>query len=317
MDRRNFLKAATVTAAVAIIPAPLWAAGSSTLAAWRAQRRTVSSRFGAIACTDQGRGDPAIFLHGFPLSGFQWRGAVAMLAPHYRCIVPDFLGLGDTEAAAEQDLGAPSQAEMIVALLDTLGVARAHVVASDSGGAVAQLLAARRPERVRSLLLTNCDSERESPPAAMREVIALSKRGHYARDWLDPWLANGDCARAPDQLGGMCYADPAHPTDEAIRAYLGPVLATPERRRQVEAHAIAQERNALAGIGPALRRLGAPARIVWGEADTIFARESAAALAGSFGNSKGVRHLPSAKLFWPEEHPEIIAEEADVLWRRA
>jgi hypothetical protein len=56
-------------------------------------------------------------------------------------------------------------------------------------------------------------------------------------------------------------------------------------------------------------------RIVWGTGDDIFSCASAAYLDRLFANSRGVRLLPEAKLFWPEEFPEVIAEEAVRLWQ--
>jgi hypothetical protein len=82
----------------------------------------------------------------------------------------------------------------------------------------------------------------------------------------------------------------------------------------VHAYAIALERNPLVGIQPALRRCTVPTRIVWGSADTIFSAASPGYLDSSFGNSRGVRRLEGRKLFWPEELPEVIAEEARRLW---
>ena len=283
---------------------------------WGLGRRFLRNGFGKIAYIDEGSGDPALFLHGFPLSGFQWRGAVEQLGLSYRCIVPDFMGLGATEAAEGQDLSASAQVAMIITLLDALRVGRIHVVANDSGGAVAQLLAVHHPERVRTLLLTNCDTERQSPPPAMRPVIELARQGLYVKQWIEPWFENRDRARAPDQFGA-CYADPGNPTDEAIEMYFGPLLSSPERLRQVEAHAIAQSTNALSGIGPNLKRCQIPARIVWGMADTIFDAGNADFLDRSFGNSRGIRRLERSKLFWPEERPDVIAEEAEALWRHA
>jgi len=58
-------------------------------------------------------------------------------------------------------------------------------------------------------------------------------------------------------------------------------------------------------------------RIVWGTADTIFSSKSPEYLDRIFGASRGVRLLPGRKLFWPEEHPEVIVEEALRLWRAA
>jgi pimeloyl-ACP methyl ester carboxylesterase len=57
-----------------------------------------------------------------------------------------------------------------------------------------------------------------------------------------------------------------------------------------------------------------PTRIVWGDADTIFSAGSARYLARSFGNSRGLRVLAKAKLFWPEERPDVLAAQARLLW---
>jgi pimeloyl-ACP methyl ester carboxylesterase len=75
---------------------------------------------------------------------------------------------------------------MITAFLDHLGIVQVDLIANDSGGAVAQLLVARHSERVRSLLLTNCDVETDSPPAALLPVIELARAGIYPDLWLNP-----------------------------------------------------------------------------------------------------------------------------------
>jgi hypothetical protein len=51
-------------------------------------------------------------------------------------------------------------------------------------------------------------------------------------------------------------------------------------------------------------------------ADKIFSQSSADYLDRTFSNSKGVRRLDGAKLFFPEENPEVIVEEAKRLWAR-
>jgi pimeloyl-ACP methyl ester carboxylesterase len=236
------------------------------------------------------------------------------LAPYRRCIAPDFLGMGYTRVASGQSCAPDTQVAMLVALLDALHVERADVVANDSGGAVAQLLLARHPGRVRSLLLTNCDTEQDSPPPALLPVIALAKQGRFVDDWLGSWRRDHALARSPAGIGGMCYADPAHPTDEAIETYFAPLLASRRSRELAHAYAIALARNALAGIGPTLARSRVPVRIAWGEADTIFSARDAGFLDRAFGHSLGVRRLPRDKLFWPEERPDVIADEARQLW---
>ena len=293
------------------------ATGRLDAARFSALRRFARMPQGEVAYVERGSGRAVLLLHGFPLNSFQWRGAIEQLAPHARCIAPDFLGMGHSQAAPDQDVGPEAQVRMLLALLDSLGVAHADVIANDSGGAVAQLLTVRHADRVRSLLLTNCDTELQSPPAAMLPVIELARQGAFVDQWLAPWLADPKLARSDQGLGGLCYADRAHPTDEALRMYFGPPLETPARKAGLHRYAVALERNALAGIAAALRESRVPTRVVWGMADTIFDAANAGYLERSFGNSHGVRRLPGAKLFWPEERPDIIAAQARILWQSA
>jgi haloalkane dehalogenase len=295
----------------ALPPADLEAARFAAL------RRFARTPSGDVAYVEQGSGRAVLLLHGFPLNSFQWRGAIGRLAPYARCIAPDFLGMGYSQAAPDQDVGPDAQVRVLIALLDSLGIAQADVIANDSGGAVAQLLTVRHATRVRSLLLTNCDTELQCPPAAMLPVIELARRGEFVDQWLAPWHANPQLARSDQGIGGMCYADRAHPTDEALRMYFGPLLDSPARRSGLHRYAVALERNALAGITAALRASRVPTRIVWGMADTIFDASNAEYLERSFGSSHGLRRLPEAKLFWPEERPDIIAAQARILWQSA
>jgi haloalkane dehalogenase len=327
MNRRRFLLAAQMLGTQALVACAMRGAGAETNEAWPAEplraasfsalRKFVRTECGEIAYVERGQGKSALFLHGFPLNGFQWRGAIDHLAPFRRCIAPDFLGLGHTRIAADQPVGPDSQVQMLASLLDALSVAQVDVIASDSGGAVAQLFAVRHPARVRTLLLTNCDTELECPPAAMLPVIELAKTGRFVDEWLAPWWANPSLARSDAGIGGMCYADRCHPTNDALDMYFGPVVSSAERKANLHRYAIALERNALAGIGPELGRSRIPVRIVWGTGDRIFRPANADHLDRSFGNSRGVRRLEGAKLFWPEERPDILAAQARILWQHA
>lgn len=284
-------------------------------ARWNAERRFAQTAAGRIAYVERGSGAPALFLHGFPLNGFQWRGVIARVESSRRCLAPDLLGLGFTEVGPGQPVAPADQMRMLLELLDQRSMPVVDVVANDSGGAVAQLLLAHHPERVRSLLLTNCDVETDCPPAAVLPVIEMAKAGTYVERWLAPWLADGTLARSKDGLGGMTFSFPTHPTDEALEMYLGPLVRTPRGQAQVNAYTIALEANALAGVEPLLRRSRVPARIVWGTADTIFSPENPGYLDRVLPGSRGVRNVPGARLFFPEEFPDLVAQEADRLWK--
>jgi haloalkane dehalogenase len=281
------------------------------------ERRFAQIAAGRIAYIDRGTGPAVLFLHGFPLSSFQWRGAIDRLSADRRCIAPDSMGLGHTEVAAGQAVTPAAQVEMLAALLDKLSVNNVDVIANDSGGAIAQLLVTRHPQRVRTLLLTNCDVEPDSPPAALKPVLDMAEAGVYPDLWLEPWLNHKDVARSAYGLGGMCYSNPAHLTDAALEQYLAPLVASPERKALVNRYTLGLSPNPLAGIAPLLKKCTVPTRVVWGMGDRIFSTHSPDYLAGLLPRFAGIRRIPEAKLFFPEEYPDIIAAEARSLWERA
>jgi pimeloyl-ACP methyl ester carboxylesterase len=321
MHRRAFLQTMTLaltagtlgvasTASFAGAPAK---PASLDAATYRRERRYARLDCGDVAYLDRGHGPAVLFLHGFPLNSFQWRGAIARLSSERRCIAPDWLGLGHTRVAPGQSVTPAAQVQMLVALLDALHIDTVDVAANDSGGAIAQLLVTRHPERVRTLLLTNCDVENDSPPAALQPVIEMSRKGAFVDQWLAPWLADKTLARSPQGIGGMCFQYPDHPTDEAIDYYLSP-LCTPAQKPWVHAYALGLAPNPLAGIEPLLKQCRVPTRILWGTGDDIFSQASPDYLQQTLGNPRGIRRIPGAKLFFPEEYPELIAEELRRLW---
>jgi haloalkane dehalogenase len=278
------------------------------------ERRFAQTAFGRIAHIDRGTGPAALFLHGFPLSSFQWRGAIDRLSSFRRCLAPDLMGLGYTVVAPGQSITPAAQADMIAAFLDRIEIRQVDLIANDSGGAVAQLFVTKYPLRVRTLLLTNCDVETDSPPSAMLPIIEAARAGLYPDLWLEPWLRHKDVARSPTGLGGLCYSDAAHPTDAALDQYLRPLLASAERKALVNRYTLGLTPNPLQGIEPLLRQCTVPTRMVWGMGDTIFSPRNADYLAGVLPRCSGIRRIDRAKLFFPEEYPDILAEEARLLW---
>jgi len=323
LKRRQFVELAATTLAASFVGACASradtrgsAAGSGLsqpmdAATFRATRRFAEIPFGKIAYVERGSGDAALFLHGAPLNGFQWRGAISRLSAHRRCVAPDFMGLGYSQVPEHQSVAPDVQVAMLAALLDALAISDVDIVASDSGGAVAQLFMIRYPRRVRTLLLTNCDVEPDSPPPKALPIIAQARAGTLADDMVK-WLANKAQARAT--FGAAVYRDPSQFTDETIEYYFAPNVSSPLRKAQYHAYHVALEPNPLAGIEAALKRCTVPTRIVWGTSDDLFSQASPDYLDRTLARSRGIRRVPGAKLFFPEEFPEIIAEEALRLW---
>jgi haloalkane dehalogenase len=293
---------------------PLSVGNQREVQRYNRERRYVQTRHGRIAYVDRGQGAAVLLLHGFPLNGFQWRGTIDRLCTQRRCLAPDFMGLGFTEVASGQSVSPAAQAEMINAFLDALGIRQVDIIANDSGGAVAQLFISKYGARARTLLLTNCDVETDCPPESVLPVIDLARGGLYTKLYLRPWLADKEMLRASSDFGRLCYSDPRNPTDTAIEQYLGPLVSSPEREALTNRFAASLAPNPLAGITESLRRCQVPTRIAWGMSDEIFSTGNIEYLVSVLPRVTGIRKIPGAKLFFPEELPDVIAEEATTLW---
>ncbi len=120
--------------------------------------RVFQARGGArLSYLDEGpRGDEAILLlHGNPTWSFYYRDLVRELAPAFRCIVPDHVGMGLSDQPADYGYHLASRIDDIEALVLSLGLRRVHLVVHDWGGAIGFGWAARQPGRVGRIVVLN------------------------------------------------------------------------------------------------------------------------------------------------------------------
>jgi pimeloyl-ACP methyl ester carboxylesterase len=132
---------------------------------------TVTLDQATIPYRDDGQGPPIVFVHGLLVDGQLWRKVTPHLTGSFRCIVPD-LPLGAHARPFEEgaDRSPRGVAHLLADFFEALGLSSVTVVGSDTGGAIAQLLVTQRPERVGSLVLTNCDCFENFLPPMFRPL---------------------------------------------------------------------------------------------------------------------------------------------------
>lgn len=122
-----------------------------------------------------GEGPPLVLAHGWAASKEMWAGQIGAFSEHYRVIVYDMRGHGESSAPHEDDAGYTLEAFVADqwALLTHLGIERAHIGGLSMGGMIAMRFALTHPGRVRSLLL--CDT---SPGGGMMSGITRQWRAN-------------------------------------------------------------------------------------------------------------------------------------------
>jgi pimeloyl-ACP methyl ester carboxylesterase len=113
---------------------------------------------GEIGYLDIGTGPVALFVHGIATNAYLRRHVIGAVAGRRRCIALDLPPHGRSPVTAGQDLSVAALAAALEGYCEAPGLTGIDLVASDTGGAVAQIFAARHPQA-----LTNCDTAGPTP----------------------------------------------------------------------------------------------------------------------------------------------------------
>jgi haloalkane dehalogenase len=281
---------------------------------FNSSRKFAETRFGRIAYLERGSGPVALFLHGLPLCGYQWRDVIEDLAPMRRCIAPDMMALGYTEVRSGQAVSFRDQAQMIAAFLDALGIEAVDLVGNDTGGGIAQIFAASHPARVRTLTLTNCEVA-DRWPNPLLEGFYQGVEAGVVPEAMKRMLGDVEAARA--ELGRLVYEDPNVFTAELVDTYLRPIVASKPRLALFrELCDWRTNRAQLLEASAKLRELDLPTQVIWGDGDVVFDVEpSLEWLQANLRSLQKTTVVPRAKLFFPEEHPRLTSLLLAEFWR--
>ncbi len=276
-----------------------------------AHRHTATTRSGEISYLDVGTGPVALFIHGVASNAYLWRHVIGALAAQRRCIALDLPLHGHSPVTAEQDLSLAALAAGLDEFCEVLGLTGIDLVANDTGGAIAQIFAARHPQRLATLTLTNCDTADNLPPEAFKPTIELAAAGHLAPSAVAMFA---DLDTAAQVSFGSAYEHLDRVDPEVIRSYLEPCVGTMERARQFERLLVALDAADLQAVTPQLRELTVPTLVVWGTGDTFFDISWAYWLRDTIPGTTRVVTVDGARMFFPEERPMDLVPHLERHW---
>jgi pimeloyl-ACP methyl ester carboxylesterase len=276
-----------------------------------AYRHTAVTSSGEISYLDIGAGPVALFVHGIATNAYLWRHLISALSDRHRCIAIDLPLHGRSPVTAGQDLSLAALAAGLEDFCSALGLDRIDLVANDTGGAIAQIFAARHPQRLRTLTLTDCDTADNLPPEAFKPMVDVAAAGNLAPAAVEMM---GDIKAAAEVSFGSSYQHLDQVDYEVIRSYLEPCLGTLDRARQFERLLVSLDPADLHAITPLLRQLTVPTLIVWGTDDEFFDLSWASWLRDTIPGVTQVVTVDGARLLFPEERPMDLVPHLRQHW---
>jgi pimeloyl-ACP methyl ester carboxylesterase len=242
-----------------------------------------------------GHGPALLLLHGLVGSSLNWDRNIQFLARFRTVYAVDLANMGQSDRVAGIDPGLEASADRVAACMDALGIARADIAGHSHGGAMAMMLAARHPQRVRRLVLF----APANPFCNLgRHLLRFYQtRIGIAFAHLLPRLPRRVLKAALSRM----YGDPTRVAENALDGYTRGVNEGTIKHVLGIVRGWADDMTALRDILGTLA--GLPTLLIWGDLDRAVGVSSGEKLAELLGARllviPGVGHLPFA------ETPEV------------
>jgi len=243
--------------------------------------RTVRTKNWAIHVNEVGSGHPVVLLHGGGPGATGWSNYapnIEALSRHFRVIAPDMPGWGDSD---EVDFATLDHVDVLVELLDTLGIDKAAFVGNSMGGHNSIRFAVAHPDRISHLITMG-------PPLRPGPIL----------------FGAGDGPTEGLKIMNQTYADAGEAGMKRlveIMVYDKARFASPELIKQRSTSALKRPEhlaNVLAGMPGApipiwidpysVRGITAPSLLIHGRDDRVVSYESTLFLVTNISNSRAV-----------------------------
>jgi 3-oxoadipate enol-lactonase len=248
-----------------------------------------------IAYDVQGDGEPLVLIMGLGYGRWGWEPVVEPLAARYRVITFDNRGYGDSDVPPGPYTAAQMAGDTL-AVLDAVGVDRAHVVGASLGGAVAQELALRHGGRIEKLVLMatmSGVSNMHPIPAPTLALMAAAPTLDPAvaiRRFVENALEPEPDAPLVDRIVALRIAKPPDPAGWAAQAAIWATFDAWEE----------------------LLRIEAPTLVVQGEGDVVVDPRNAALLAERIPGAE-LRLVPGGHLFFWNRPDALVSPLTEFL----
>ncbi len=281
---------------------------------WPAERVRLSDRTLSVRSAPPigAETEPAVLVHGLGGSAYNWTDLMGLLADRLSARAPDLSGFGESPPPDDGDYSLEAHARSVVALIEADARGPVHLFGNSLGGAVATIVAATRPDLVRTLVLVAPALPDFRPGRYRTQLAVLAMPG--VGGLIARRLAAMPAGARMDALLDLIYANPS--SISAARRAAG--IAEVERRATLPYAVDAMSASTrglmlaqVAGRGDTLwaraREVQASTLVLYGGQDKLVLSTIAPKARRSFAIADVVV-LPQTGHVAQMEHPELVAD---------
>ena len=254
-----------------------------------------------------GKGEDLVFIHGFPTHGYTWRKILPKLSKYFKCHILDMPGLGDSDWSRNSNLNIDIQAKNAFHLLYEMGIKKFSLIAHDSGGTIARIMAIKHQNEINNLILINTEIPTHRPPfiELYQRVSRLPFSSYYFQNKLS------QIRFVKSSMGFRhAYSDRKMlDNDENLGPYLNPLIKSNRKIKGAFKFLRGIDWKLIDEFYRTHAKIKANVLFIWGKNDKTFPIELGIEMAKQFESKLEFRTIENASLLPHEEKPEMVSDE--------
>jgi hypothetical protein len=247
-------------------------------------------------------GRPVVCIHGYAMGASLWRPLGDLLAERGLCSIAPTWPLGAHPEAMKPDaeLTMESIAGLVDEFLAALGLDDVVLIGNDTGGAIAQIVAADHGDRLGGLVLTSCDAFEHFPPPILKPFIAASRLpGPAFGAAMAPLRTRFGRSRA---YGALAHRD----LDDLAREWLAPAFSNKGVRQDLRRFTASLSGETTRRAAERLPGFERPALVAWSAEDAFVPVEDGERLAATIPGAR-LEVIEGARTFSMLDRPDRLA----------
>ena len=200
-------------------------------------------------------GPPLLLLHGFGTGKEQWAPAARFLTGHFRLVIPDLPGFGESDRVQTGGYGMVVQGNRMAALMTALEFERFHVAGSSMGGHIAGAMTIHHPERILSLGLFN--------PGGIKEPRRSEAKRIFDETGVSPLVVQNE--EDYNRLLAFLFVQPPWVPESVGRFMARRALAN----RAFNTELMEDSKDGMWPLDEHLEEIGVETFVLWGDQDRV------------------------------------------------
>lgn len=253
-----------------------------------------------------GNGPVLVFIHGYMVNGYTWRYLIPELSKTHTCYIVESAGFGNTKWTRKTDFSFTAHTNRYIQLFKKLGLSKYSLIAHDTGGSIARMIAISEKEKVKNLILFDTEIPNHRPPFIrmfstlsyfpfanwMFRKSLKSNKMVKSKFMFKEFYDNKDYLDIPENL---------------YLPYLKPLIESKEKMKGAMKYLRGIEWKTIDKFETEHKEITAKTLFLWGENDTVtFPINLAEKMLSQFNSNCSLIKIPNSKVMPHEENYKFV-----------